>query len=94
MEVTKNLPAYFAGRLYDALWGSGVISKDDSVLRRIIISRAERDLGSIAQEYYLRYGSTLKDDIEVLAGHSLTAAPGHIQFNTRERNHVINILIY
>ncbi|XP_043203288.1 uncharacterized protein LOC122371205 [Amphibalanus amphitrite] len=64
VEVTRNLPAYFAGRLYDALWGRGVISKDDSSLRRIIISRAERDLGSIAQEYQRRYGNSLKDDIE------------------------------
>ena len=65
MEVTQNLPAYFAGRLYDALWGRGILSKDDSSLRRILISRAERDLGSIAQEYRKRYGNSLRDDIEV-----------------------------
>ncbi|XP_037073684.1 uncharacterized protein LOC119094880 [Pollicipes pollicipes] len=64
VEVTRNLPRYFAGRLHHALWGHGPLSKDDTSLRRILISRAERDLGTIAQEYQLKYGRTLIDDIE------------------------------
>ncbi|XP_037093941.1 annexin A3-like [Pollicipes pollicipes] len=65
VEVTRNLPRYFALRLHDALWGRGPLSKDDSSLIRIVVSRAEIDLATIAEEYRLKYGRALVDDIEL-----------------------------
>jgi len=63
VEVTKNVPRYFAKRLRSAL-GYGILNKDDTSLRRILISRAEIDLGTIAQEYLQLYGTSLKEAIE------------------------------
>lgn len=64
VEVTRNLPRFFAIRLHDALWGRGLLTKDDSSLMRIIVSRAEIDLGTIIQEYKAKYGRELTSDIE------------------------------
>jgi len=65
VEVTRNLPRFLALRLHDALWGRGPLSKDDSSLIRLIVSRAEIDLGTISEEYFTLYGRKLIDDVQL-----------------------------
>lgn len=68
VEVTRSLPHYFALRIHDALWHHGLIGvfgKDDSSLIRLVVSRAEIDLGSIVREYEAKYGRKLVDDIKL-----------------------------
>ncbi|KAF0307145.1 Annexin A3 [Amphibalanus amphitrite] len=65
VEVTRNLPRFLALRLHDALWGRGPLSKDDSSLIRLIVSRAEIDLGTISEEYYTLYDRKLIDDVQL-----------------------------
>ncbi|KAA0191133.1 hypothetical protein HAZT_HAZT002189 [Hyalella azteca] len=58
----ENRPQFFAKCLHDAMKGAG--TKDD-VLIRLIVTRAEIDLGTIKQEYEKLYGESLESHIKV-----------------------------
>ncbi|KAI5637296.1 annexin domain-containing protein [Phthorimaea operculella] len=60
VECVENAAAWFAQRLRNAMQGAGT---EDKVLVRIIVSRAEIDLGSIKQEYERLFDKTLYSDI-------------------------------
>ncbi|KAG8228223.1 hypothetical protein J437_LFUL004348 [Ladona fulva] len=61
VECVQCRPAYFAKRLEASMKGRGT---DDRTLIRIIVSRAEIDLGNIKQEYERLFDKTLVSDIE------------------------------
>ncbi|XP_055333553.1 annexin A6-like [Paramacrobiotus metropolitanus] len=74
VKVAQNRPAYFAERLHVAMKGIG---NDAKTVIRIIVSRAEKDLGNIKREYQRMYGKSLEsvvssefsgDDKKVLLG--------------------------
>lgn len=56
VECVQSPPAFFANRLHKAMAGAGT---DDVTLIRVIVSRAEIDLGTIKQEYERIYNKTL-----------------------------------
>lgn len=56
VECVQSPPAFFANRLHKAMAGAGT---DDVTMIRIIIARAEIDLGAIKQEYERIYNKTL-----------------------------------
>lgn len=56
VECVQCPPAFFANRLHKAIAGMGT---DDVTLIRIIVARAEIDLGAIKQEYERIYNKTL-----------------------------------
>ncbi|XP_063536768.1 annexin B10 isoform X5 [Cydia strobilella] len=60
VECTQSAPAWFATRLRDAMQGLGT---DDRTLVRIIVSRSELDLATIAREYERLYDKTLESEI-------------------------------
>lgn len=61
VECVENAPAWFAQRLRKAIEGLGT---EDKTLVRIIVARAEIDLGGIKEEYERIYDKTLNSDIE------------------------------
>lgn len=61
----RNLPGYFADKLKNAASGIGT---DDRALTRIIITRAEKDLKSIADAYQKKFEKSLEDMIESETG--------------------------
>lgn len=62
VECVENAAAWFAQRIHAAMEGAGT---EDKTLIRIIVSRAEIDLGSIKQEYERIYDKTLESDLKV-----------------------------
>ncbi|KAF0306327.1 Annexin A11 [Amphibalanus amphitrite] len=60
VAVAQNRPAFFAGRLKKAMKGPGTNDKD---LIRLLISRAEIDLGNIKDEYLKMFGTPLEKDV-------------------------------
>ncbi|XP_036436145.1 annexin A1-like isoform X2 [Colossoma macropomum] len=60
MKAAWNKPAYFAERLHLAMKGTGT---NCSTLTRILVSRSEKDLLKIIQEYKRMYGKTLQEAI-------------------------------
>ncbi|TNM91857.1 hypothetical protein fugu_018869 [Takifugu bimaculatus] len=61
VKCVKNVPAYFAERLFRAMKGAGTT---ESVLTRILVSRAEIDLSDIKAEYKKLFGFTLYSRLE------------------------------
>ncbi|XP_071442400.1 annexin B10-like isoform X1 [Hetaerina americana] len=61
VECVQCRPAYFAKRLNAAMNGSGT---EDKTLIRIIVSRAEADLGNIKNEYERLFDKTLVSTLE------------------------------
>ncbi|OQV25456.1 Annexin A4 [Hypsibius exemplaris] len=59
-KIVNNKNAYFAELLYKAMKGAGT---KDKKLVRIVVSRCEKDLGSIKQEFVRMYGKTLESFI-------------------------------
>jgi annexin A7/11 len=55
--VARDPAAYFAERLYKSMKGVGT---DDDMLIRLVVSRSERDLGSVKAAFLQKYGTTLK----------------------------------
>lgn len=62
VECVENAAAWFAQRLRKAMEGAGT---EDKTLVRIIVGRAEIDLGSIKQEYERIYDKTLASELAV-----------------------------
>uniref|UniRef100_A0A8B9JPY9 Annexin n=1 Tax=Astyanax mexicanus TaxID=7994 RepID=A0A8B9JPY9_ASTMX len=60
VKAAWNKPAYFAERLHLAMKGAGT---NCNTLSRIIVSRSEKDLQKIKQEYKRMYGKTLQEAI-------------------------------
>ncbi|XP_063364571.1 annexin B10 isoform X7 [Cydia amplana] len=60
VECTQSAPAWFATRLRAAMQGLGT---DDRTLVRILVSRSEIDLATIAREYERLYDKTLESEI-------------------------------
>ncbi|XP_024945851.1 annexin B10 isoform X2 [Cephus cinctus] len=61
VECVQSPPAFFAKRLRKAMEGAGT---DDMTLIRIIVSRAEIDLGNIKREYERLYDKTLESSVK------------------------------
>ncbi|XP_012277843.1 annexin B10 isoform X2 [Orussus abietinus] len=61
VECVQSTPAFFAKRLHKAMAGAGT---DDQTLIRIIVSRAEIDLGNIKEEYERIYDKTLESAVK------------------------------
>lgn len=61
VECVENAPAWFAQRLRNAMQGAGT---DDPTLVRVIVSRAEIDLGGIKAEYERLFDKTLESDLK------------------------------
>lgn len=61
MRCALNRPRYYAEKLEAAMKGFGT---DDSTLVRIIVSRAEIDLGNVKKEYQDLYRKTLYDAVK------------------------------
>lgn len=57
-----DVHGYYAKRLFEALDGIGT---DDVTLMRIVVGRAEIDLGCIKESYVKMYGETLKNAVVV-----------------------------
>lgn len=62
VECVQSPPAFFAKRLHKAMAGAGT---NDTTLIRIIVSRAEIDLGTIRDEYERIYDKTLTSVVKV-----------------------------
>lgn len=58
----RNEHEFYAQRLYEALDGIGT---DDDKLMRILVGRAEIDLGCIKDAYRESYGETLPNAVMV-----------------------------
>ncbi|RUS88556.1 hypothetical protein EGW08_003656 [Elysia chlorotica] len=61
VESTKNMPGFFAHRIYDSVRGCGT---NDSHLIRIIVTRSEIDMEEIDEAYREKYGQSLEEVIE------------------------------
>ncbi|KAM4532936.1 annexin A3b [Fundulus diaphanus] len=61
VKCVKNVPAYFAERLFKAMKGAGTT---ESTLTRIMVSRSEIDLMDIKAEYKKLFGYTLYSQLE------------------------------
>ncbi|KAM4720173.1 annexin A3b [Anableps anableps] len=61
VKCVKNVPAYFAERLFKAMKGAGTT---ESTLTRILVSRSEIDLMDIKAEYKKLFGYTLYNQLE------------------------------
>lgn len=62
VRIAKNKEGFFADQLYRALQGMG---RDDKHLVRLIVSRSEKDLGSIKAEFEKQYKISLDTLITV-----------------------------
>lgn len=60
LKCVKNVPAYFAERLFKAMKGAGTT---ESTLTRILVSRSEIDLMDIKAEYKKLFGYTLYNQL-------------------------------
>ncbi|XP_051897613.1 annexin A5-like isoform X2 [Pristis pectinata] len=60
VKCVKNIPAYFAEKLYNAMKGAGT---DDNTLMRIMVSRSEIDLVDIKAAYKANYNESLHSTI-------------------------------
>jgi annexin A7/11 len=60
VKCAKNKPAYFAERAYQAMRGMGT---HDRMLIRVIVSRCEKDMVQIRQEYQRMYRTALENAI-------------------------------
>jgi hypothetical protein len=58
----QNIPLFFAHRLRKAFEGMGT---DDITLIRVVVSRFELDLGTVAEVYETTYGKSLVKAVEV-----------------------------
>uniref|UniRef100_A0A8C9TJ93 Annexin n=1 Tax=Scleropages formosus TaxID=113540 RepID=A0A8C9TJ93_SCLFO len=61
VQCIKNKPAFFAEQLYKSMKGMGTT---DSILIRIMVSRAEIDMIDIKMEFAKKYGKTLHSFIK------------------------------
>jgi len=60
VKCAGSRPAFFAEKLYLSMKGSGTRK---NILTRIMVSRSEKDLKLIKDEYKKKYGKTLYNDI-------------------------------
>ncbi|XP_074647038.1 annexin-B12-like [Tubulanus polymorphus] len=60
-KVAQNRPAFFAERLYRSMKGLGT---NDTTLIRIIVTRCEKDMVQIKQEFQKMYGKSLESFIK------------------------------
>uniref|UniRef100_A0A3P9IPI3 Annexin n=1 Tax=Oryzias latipes TaxID=8090 RepID=A0A3P9IPI3_ORYLA len=61
VKCVKNVPAYFAERLFKSTRGAGT---DESTLTRIIVGRSEIDLLDIKAEYKKLFGVSLHSELK------------------------------
>uniref|UniRef100_A0A8C7X020 Annexin n=1 Tax=Oryzias sinensis TaxID=183150 RepID=A0A8C7X020_9TELE len=61
VKCVKNVPAYFAERLFKSMRGAGT---DESTLTRIIVGRSEIDLLDIKAEYKKLFGVSLHSELK------------------------------
>ena len=59
--TARNPPGYYAQRLHDAMSGAGT---KDRTLVRIIVTRSEKDMVQIKQEFQRKYGKTLESFVK------------------------------
>ncbi|VDP11127.1 unnamed protein product, partial [Soboliphyme baturini] len=62
IQCIRNRPEYFADKLHNAMKGFGT---DDETLIRVIVSRSERDLVQVKDQYYEKYQKSLESCIKV-----------------------------
>lgn len=70
VESVQSTSAFFAKRLFAVMDGMGT---DDSTLIRIVVSRAEIDLGSIKSEFERLYDRTLLSAVKVNCVYSINS---------------------
>ncbi|XP_023220268.1 annexin A13-like [Centruroides sculpturatus] len=61
VHCVEYRPSFFAERINKAMKGAGTCDRD---LIRLIVTRCEKDLVQIKQEYYDQFGKTLEEAIE------------------------------
>lgn len=61
VHCVEYRPSFFAERINKAMKGAGTCDRD---LIRLIVTRCEKDMVQIKQEYYDQYGKTLEEAIE------------------------------
>lgn len=67
VESVRNRPQYFAKRIHQAVNGAGTKDKE---LVRLVVSRAELDLGDVKREYLKLFNKPLADVLKSeLSGH-------------------------
>ncbi len=62
VSCSKDVPGYFASRLYKAMKGLGT---DENTLNRVMVSRCEKDLEDIKQSFSAKNKKTLYSFIKV-----------------------------
>ncbi|XP_075904180.1 annexin A5a isoform X2 [Nelusetta ayraudi] len=61
VKCVRNVPDYFAGRLYKSMRRAGT---DDSTLMRVMVSRSEVDMLDIRASFQKKYGASLYTTIQ------------------------------
>lgn len=69
IRSVRNQAAFFAKQLHESMAGAGT---NDRQLIRLVVTRAEIDMGDIKQQYAAKYGKSLAEAIKVRFSHVMT----------------------